>query len=87
MSVKFSKVGNWRACWGDSPLPDLSIALGLVQTDTEIGALILVGKDYFIGVGGQLNEVDQLDVKAAVARSRAAANLGRTGGSARTPAK
>jgi hypothetical protein len=85
---KFSKNGKWQAYWGDTPLPQGSTALGTVTISAETGALIhLPTGTYVYGLSGTLQDLDQKEVKAALARSRAAGALGRVGGKVLTEKK
>ena len=89
MNLTVSKNGNWKAYWGAMPLPEGAEALGLVTRDTgETGALIrLKIGNYVQGNAGGFRTLNGREVEEALARSQAAAALGRSGGSATSEAK
>ncbi len=81
--------GNWKIYWGVMPLPTDAEALGVVRRDVgDSGALIRLASGVYVqGNAGSIRTLPQREIEDALARSAAAATLGRVGGSIRSESK
>lgn len=86
--LKVAKNGNWQLYWGYTSLPVGAEAAGTVQRENlETGALIRLSTGVYVqGNARSIRTLDQTEVKAAIARSEAAAALGSSASAAKAEA-
>lgn len=77
--MKYSKNGNWKNYWGETPLPKGAEALGTIKRGGELtaGALIRLANGVYVqGNAGSIRSLPQGEVERLIAISDAAAALG-----------
>jgi len=78
IKMRISKNGKWQIYWGYINLPQGAKAIGTITRDNnQTGALIQLASGIYVqGNAGAIRTLDQTEVKIAIKRSAAAANLG-----------
>ena len=84
MKINTKQNAPWKLYWGPGPLPEGGEAIGVIDREgCDVGALIEIDGKYWQGNAYTLRSLPQREVIRAVA----AADLGRSGGQARSKKK